>query len=332
MHNKKNHFYKLLITTAVIFSTFFLFACDGLTGGAEPSISDFKASGTDVKFGGSLNFTVTGRVEAGFVSSSMTDYDVTIEVCVDGEEAASVDVERVTPSTFEETLTVTFDEAGKHAVTAVVLNAAGVKTTFNDSITVTVAPEVLPTGITLDKSSMTIAYSGSGKINATVSPTDANDTVTWSSSYTSVATVSGGTVYAKSAGTTTITATTKNGKTATCSVTVSQPDGTSFEQAKKLNVNYSKISQYVTIGGYEDTYFYIDFSSSISKLNFAKSNTFSDYVSMQIFRENETSYTDKIELTEAGIYLTNSIPAGKYYIVLNHSNWTDKSGNIYVWR
>lgn len=83
-------------------------------------------------------------------------------------------------------------------------------------------PEVAPTGVTLDYSSRTMITGNTLKLTATVIPDYATDTaVTWSSSNTTIATVSAeGTVTAKKAGTATITATTSNGKKATCSLTV----------------------------------------------------------------------------------------------------------------
>ena len=90
------------------------------------------------------------------------------------------------------------------------------------SITVTVKKAV--TGVSLNKSSTTLDENATETLTATVSPTDASvKTVTWSSSNTSVATVSSsGVVTAKSKGTCTITATSTDdsSKKATCSVTV----------------------------------------------------------------------------------------------------------------
>ena len=88
--------------------------------------------------------------------------------------------------------------------------------------TITVAQWV--TGITLNKTSLLLEKGKAATLTATVTPSNANDkTVTWSSSNTSVATVSSsGVVTGVAGGTTTITATAKDGsgKKATCSVFV----------------------------------------------------------------------------------------------------------------
>ena len=82
-----------------------------------------------------------------------------------------------------------------------------------------------PTGITLDKNKVVLDMSGTKttKLNATIQPSNANRNtgITWNSSNTGVAIVDqSGNVTAKANGTTTITATTQNGYTAQCSVTV----------------------------------------------------------------------------------------------------------------
>ena len=76
------------------------------------------------------------------------------------------------------------------------------------------------TGISLNKSTLTLTVSNDETLTANVTPTDADGSVTWSSSDTNVATVdSNGKVTAVAAGTATITATAGN-KSATCTVTV----------------------------------------------------------------------------------------------------------------
>ena len=78
------------------------------------------------------------------------------------------------------------------------------------------------TGITLNKTTLSLNKGTSQTLTATVLPSNAtNKTVTWSSSNSVVATVtSAGKITAVKDGTATITAKTSNGKTATCKVTV----------------------------------------------------------------------------------------------------------------
>ena len=81
-------------------------------------------------------------------------------------------------------------------------------------------PEISVTGISLDKTELTLTVGGSETLTATVEPDSATDkTVTWTTSDAAVATVDNGTVTAVSAGTATITAQAGE-KSATCAVTV----------------------------------------------------------------------------------------------------------------
>ena len=78
------------------------------------------------------------------------------------------------------------------------------------------------TGVSLNKTALTLTVGGNETITATVAPSDAtNKTVTWSSSNSSVAKVENGKITAVASGTATITVTTADGsKTATATVTV----------------------------------------------------------------------------------------------------------------
>lgn len=78
------------------------------------------------------------------------------------------------------------------------------------------------TSVTLNKYTLNLKVGKTGKLSATVLPDSAaNKSITWSSSKTDVASVSSsGTVNAKKAGTAVITATATNGKSASCTVTV----------------------------------------------------------------------------------------------------------------
>ena len=84
------------------------------------------------------------------------------------------------------------------------------------------AEPAVPTGVKLNQSSLTLGKGESYGLISTVLPANAkNKTCTWSTSNSSVATVSNtGKVTAKATGTAVITVKTVNGKTATCKVTV----------------------------------------------------------------------------------------------------------------
>ncbi len=115
---------------------------------------------------------------------------------------------------------VTALSAGEAIITA----SAG---SFSDSCAVTVREPVRAVeGISLDRSSISMAIGGTETLRATVIPADATDRkVSWSTSDSSVATVSDGIVTAVAEGVATITAVTEDGGfEAECSVSVS--DGT----------------------------------------------------------------------------------------------------------
>lgn len=78
------------------------------------------------------------------------------------------------------------------------------------------------TSVKLNRSALSLEVGETGKLSATVRPDSAADkSIIWSSSKTDVASVSSnGTVTAKKAGTAVITATATNGKSASCTVTV----------------------------------------------------------------------------------------------------------------
>ncbi len=91
-------------------------------------------------------------------------------------------------------------------------------------------PAIHPTGVTLNKTELSLTVGSSEQLTATVAPAEAdNKSVTWTSSNPAVATVdASGNVTAVGTGTATITVTTADGgKTATCTVTVRSNSGSS---------------------------------------------------------------------------------------------------------
>ena len=114
----------------------------------------------------------------------------------------------------------------KKAGTAVITATSSNRKTASCTVTVK-QKEIAITGISLNKSTTSITEGESETLTATITPSNAtgDKTVKWSSSNTAVASIdSAGKVTAKKAGTAVITATSSNGKTASCTVTVKQKD------------------------------------------------------------------------------------------------------------
>ena len=117
---------------------------------------------------------------------------------------------------------VTAKKAGTAVITATSSNGktAGCTVTVKQK-------EIAITGISLNKSTTSLTEGESETLTATITPSNAtgDKTVKWSSSNEAVAAVdSNGKVTAKKAGTAVITATSSNGKSASCTVTVKQKD------------------------------------------------------------------------------------------------------------
>ena len=125
-------------------------------------------------------------------------------------------------ATVSEDGTVTAKSVGTAVITATSTNG---KTA---SCTVTVEKKLIPiTEVSLSESAVGIIEGNTHKLTATVLPENTTDSksISWSSNNEAVATVSeDGTITAKSVGTAVITATSTNGKTADCTVTVSKKE------------------------------------------------------------------------------------------------------------
>ena len=146
---------------------------------------------------------------------------------------------------------VTAFKAGNAVITA----KAGDKTA---DCSVTVKEKFIPVeSISLDYTTLELGLDDTFMIIVTVLPENATDaSYTWSSSDESVATISSyGIIYPQKEGVTTITATTTDGgKTATCTVTVFDPELRIFYETsdhKKLEIDESRISGIIS-HSYED--------------------------------------------------------------------------------
>lgn len=122
---------------------------------------------------------------------------------------------------------------------------------FTATCSVTVTAPIAVTGVSLNKPSTTIEAGQTETLTATVTPANAsNKSVTWTTSDSDVATVAGGVVTAKAAGTATITATTVDGGfTATCSVKVSAPANVVFTAGTDTGSSGGQYASTITKSG-----------------------------------------------------------------------------------
>ena len=175
--------------------------------------------------GGSTTPTYPTSISLSTASSSIS-IGATTQLTV-GYTPADTNVKNVTYSSSSESIAtvsnsglVTGIAQGSATITATAQTASGT-TSATTSITVT---PIAVTSVSLSSNSETIKVGKTVTLIPTISPSNAtNKNVTWSSSNTSIATVSGGTVTGVAAGTATITVTTVSGsKTATCTVVVQE--------------------------------------------------------------------------------------------------------------
>lgn len=123
---------------------------------------------------------------------------------------------------------------------------------YYDVTVVAVASTVYVTSVVLSQSSATLTEGETLSLTASVYPTNAtNRSVTWSTSNSSVATVSSGLVTAKSAGTATIKATSTDGtgKYGTCTVTVISSNDSEDEDVSGIDNVSGNESSFSIDGG-----------------------------------------------------------------------------------
>lgn len=177
----------------------------------------------------SLSLTYSGRTE---VLPDFASDELNYEIPVPAQYADLGIVPEITAEANDENATIEYEQA-----TAIPGTAKAVVTAEDGTTTLTYTvkfskegeepPVVEVTGVTLNKSSITLYVGKTETLTATVAPNDAtNKNVSWSSNKESVATVNAsGLVTAKAEGTATITVTTEDGnKTATCEVTVKKEE------------------------------------------------------------------------------------------------------------
>jgi len=165
-------------------------------------------------------------------ASLTTGGTTTIIATVEPENATNKTINWTTSNSSRATVSPTSTESGESvtvraistgSVTITATTADGTNLSATCSINVS-APTVSVTGISVNPTSVTLDVGGTKSLTASILPSNAtNQGKTWTSSNTSVATVSGGTVRAVAPGPATITvkASGNTSKTATCEVKVS---------------------------------------------------------------------------------------------------------------
>ena len=207
----------------------------GKTATCKVTVSDKEIKVTGVKLNKSETSLLVGGNEtltATVLPEDATNQNVTWKS--DKPEIASVDANgKVTGvAAGEATITVTTEDGGKTATC---------KVTVSDT-------EIKVTGVTLNKTALTLETGASETLTATVAPAEAtNKKVTWKSDKPEIASVdANGKVTGVKAGEATITVTTEDGgKTATCKVTVSD------KEIKVTGVKLNKSETSLLVGGNE---------------------------------------------------------------------------------
>ena len=234
--------------TAVITAT----STNGKSAGCTVTVEKKQIPVTEVRLSESTVGIVEGstyKLTATVLPENTTD-SKSVSWSSSNSEVATVDANG----------TVTAKRAGTAVITATSTNG---KTA---GCTVTVSKKEIPiTEISLDKSSATLTEGETTTLVATVLPenTTYGKSVKWSSSNVAVATVDlMGKVTAKSAGTAIITATSENGKTASCTVTVNKKD--TYTGLRDVDGNWMYFengnvnSDYAGLVNYEGLWFYVD--------------------------------------------------------------------------
>ena len=203
-----------------------------ITKPAEISATGVELDQTTMSL--TLGMDTSGTLNAAVLPENATNQSVTWTSS--NESVATVSGGIVTPVGEGETeITVTTDDGGHTAVC---------------KVTITKPAEISATGVELDRTTMslTLGVDTSGVLKATVLPEGAtNQSVTWTSSNETVATVVGGTVTPVGEGETNITVTTDEGSyTAVCKVTIAKP-----EEVSVTGVKLDKATMSLTLG--EDT-------------------------------------------------------------------------------
>ena len=197
-------------------------------------------------------------------------------------------------------------------------NTQGYLYIYGAEIEVTYTAETVHvTGVTLNKNSTSIEEGSTEQLTATVTPSNAtNQSVSWSTSNSSVATVSNGLVTAVSAGSATITATTTDGGyTASCAVTVTQP----VLKQYRLATTATPGKDYLIANGNSGSVYLLSNESGGSRTLKGVAATVVDGV-VSITASTETKCLFSLDLYTAGNSVTEAWSINGQYLYCDNAN------------
>ncbi len=202
-----------------------------------------------------------------------------------------------------------------YTLTTTPANATGTYTEGTTTVTyVYSGGQVEVTSVSLDKTSASIKVGASTTLTATVNPSNAADkSISWKTSNAKVATVSNGKVTGVAAGTATITASSANGKTATCKVTVTANTTTltnkSTISATAIDLGNSITARGAATGG-TTPYKYAFYYKKTSESSWTTAKAYSTTSSVSIKPAAATTYDICIKVKDS-----NGTEAKKYFTV-----------------
>jgi uncharacterized protein YjdB len=261
------------------------------------NVATVSSSGLVTAIGGGIS-TIKATTTNGLTASCQVTVQVVLPTKVSLNKSA-VTLEKGTTTTLAATIapttatdpSITWSTSNGNVatvsssglVTAIGGGISTIKATTTNGLTAScqVTVQVSPTNISLNSSSVTVKCGENTTLTATIAPTTAtNKSIIWSTSNSNIATVSSsGLVTVTGIGSASISATTTNGKTATCQVTgtIGKVEGlTATPSTKSIKLNWTK--QYGVSG-------YVIYRYNSSTKKYVKIATNSKY--------SKNSYTDK---------------------------------------
>jgi len=228
-------------------------------------------------------------------------------------------------------------QAGNYSVT-VSLEGYNSKTSAPVAVTSDGGTSTPVTGVTLNKTSLSLAVGGSETLTATVAPSNAtNKAVTWTSSDTTKATVANGVVTAVAAGSATITVKTEDGnKTAECSVDVNNPSLSTLSGTVTISPSTAAVNTELTAtysGSETVSYQWKKDGNNVGTATTAKPNKYTpteegDYsVTVSLEGYNPKTSAPVAVISDGGTNdLPSFIPPGTTVTKLTENVWAD--GNL----